>query len=135
MFSRTFSIRVSMPHTLSLYCIERHTSALQFINMQIGTSQNVSHTFMSCNQPSFNSSLVLACNLCSKMREKIEGRKGLKSKKEREWDQNNQQVDDEELICSAKPEPNYCSEQAPLGFTFQRSALITRHTISDLMNI
>lgn len=53
----------------------------------------------------------------------------LKSKKEREWDQNNQQVSDEELILSAKPEPNYCSEQAPVGFTFQRSALITRHTI------
>lgn len=72
-----------MPHTLSLYCIEKDTSAFQFINMQIGTGQNVSHTFISCNQPSFNSFLVLACNLCSKMREKIEVRKGFK-KQERE---------------------------------------------------
>lgn len=83
MFSRTFSIRVSVPHTLSLYCIEGDTSALQFINMQIGTSQNVSDTFMSCNQPSFNSFSALACNLCSEMREKIEVRKGFK-KQERE---------------------------------------------------
>lgn len=83
MFSRTFSIRVSVPHTPSLYGIEGDTFALQFINMQIGTSQNVSDTFMSCNQPSFNSFSVLACNLCSEMREKIEVRKGFK-KQERE---------------------------------------------------
>lgn len=124
-----------MLHTLYIYCIERDTSALQFINMQIGASQNVSHKFMSCNQPSFNSFLVLACNLCSKMREKIEVRKGVK-KQERE---NEMRITSRALMRSSSVLQNLNQttvlEQVPLGFTFQRSALITRHTISDLMNI
>lgn len=124
MFSRTSSIRVGTLHALYLHCIERDTSAVQFINMQIGASQNVSHTFISCNQPSFNSFLALACNLCSKMREKIEVRKGVKKQeREREWDQNNQQLSDEELIGAAKPEPKYCSGTDTTGVSISKECL------------
>lgn len=47
----------------------------------------------------------------------------LKSKKEREWDQNNQQVGDEELICAAKPEPNYCSGTGTTGVYISKECL------------
>lgn len=83
MFHITPPIILGTLHALYLHCLERDTSVVRFINMQIGASQNVSHTFISCNQPSFNSFLVLACNLGSKLRDEIEVRNGVK-KEERE---------------------------------------------------
>lgn len=47
----------------------------------------------------------------------------LKSKKEREWDQNNQQVGAEELICAAKPEPSYCSGTGTAGVYISKESL------------